>query len=95
VGLVVPLAIYRRLGLPNLRKWAGIGIALLMAGLMVANIHVALAASGGKMFAFEAWAYWLRLLFQPVFMLWALYVAGVIAAAPATVAPGTRARGVS
>jgi hypothetical protein len=26
IGLVIPLAVYSRLGLPNLRKWAGIGL---------------------------------------------------------------------
>jgi uncharacterized membrane protein len=78
VGLVVPLAVYRRLGLPNLRQWAGIGLAALLAALMVANVHVAVAASSGHLFAFDSWTYWLRLLFQPVFMVWALYAAGVI-----------------
>jgi uncharacterized membrane protein len=93
VGLVVPLAVYRRLGLPNLRKWAGIGIAILLAGLMVANVHVAIAATSGKAFAFEAWTYWLRLLFQPVFMVWALYAAGVIRRGPGVASPEAPARG--
>jgi uncharacterized membrane protein len=78
LGLVVPLAIYYRLGLPNLRWWAGIGIALMLAGLMVANINIAIQASRGAHLAFEVWTYWLRLLFQPLFILWALYAAGVI-----------------
>ncbi len=88
MGLVVPLAVYRRLGLPNLRKWAGIGIAVLLGGLMVANIHVALEATRGQMFAFGAWTYWLRLLFQPLFMIWALYSAGVIGTGPGKTSPG-------
>jgi uncharacterized membrane protein len=78
LGLIVPLAVYYRLGLPNLRQWAGIGIALMLAGLMVANINIAIQASRGAQLTFEAWTYWLRLLFQPLFMLWALYAAGVI-----------------
>ena len=78
LGLVTPLANYYRLGLPNLRQWAGIGIALMLAGLMVANINIALQASSGAPLAFAAWTYWLRLLFQPLFILWALYAAGVM-----------------
>jgi len=93
VGLVVPLAVYRRLGLPNLRRWAGIGLALLLAALMVANVHVAVAATSGKVFAFDTWTYWLRLLFQPVFMVWALYAAGVIRTGPGVASPEAPARG--
>lgn len=98
LGLVVPLAVYRRLGLPNLRKWAGIGLALLLGALMVANVHIAEVATGGKTFAFAAWLYWLRLLFQPLFVIWALYVGGVIAAGPegdwpSPPAPGDSSRG--
>jgi uncharacterized membrane protein len=78
VGLVVPLALYRRLGLPDLRYWAGVGITVMLAGLMVANINVAIKATGGHSFAFETWLYWLRLAFQLVFMAWALYAAEVV-----------------
>jgi uncharacterized membrane protein len=72
LGLVVPLTVYSRLGLPNLCQWVGIGIALMLAGLMVANINIALQASSETQLPFKAWTYWLRLLFQPLFMLWAL-----------------------
>ncbi len=78
IGLVMPLGVYRRLGLPDLRKWAGIGIALMLACLMIANVNVAVEASAGEHFAYTVWLYYLRLLFQPVFMVWALYAAGVI-----------------
>jgi uncharacterized membrane protein len=78
LGLVVPLAIYHRLGLPNLRQWAGIGIALMLTGLMVANVNIAVQASSGAHLAFAAWTYWLRLLFQPLFVVWALYASGVM-----------------
>ena len=46
--------------------------------LMIANINVAVEASTGERFAYQVWLYWLRLLFQPVFMVWALYSTGVI-----------------
>jgi uncharacterized membrane protein len=78
IGLVLPRAIYRRLGFPNLRTWAGIGLAVLLVFLVVANINVAVKGSGVQGLEFGAWYYWLRILFQPIFILWALFVAGVL-----------------
>ncbi len=78
IGLVVPLMVYRRLGLPNLRQWAGVGIAVMLVFLVIANINVALKGESVQGLEFGAWYYWLRLLFQPIFIIWALYVSGVI-----------------
>ena len=78
IGLVVPLAIYKRLGLPNLRKWAGVGLALMLALLVIANINVALKGRSVQGLEFGAWYYWVRPLFQLIFILWALYVSGVL-----------------
>jgi uncharacterized membrane protein len=78
IGLVIPLAVYSRLGLPNLRKWAGIGLAVMLAFLVIANIHVALQGSRVQGLEFGDWYYYLRPFFQPLFMLWALFVSGVI-----------------
>ena len=78
VGLVVPLAVYRRLGLPNLRKWAGVGLSVMLAFLVIANVNVALKGSTVQGLEFGRWYYWLRLLFQPIFMIWALFVSGAI-----------------
>lgn len=78
IGLVVPLAVYRRLGLPNLRKWAGIGLAVMLAMLVIANINVAVKGGSVQGLEFGAWYYWIRLLFQPIFILWALFVSEVI-----------------
>jgi uncharacterized membrane protein len=78
IGLVIPLAVYSRLGLPNLRKWAGIGLAVMLAFLVIANIHVALQGGRGQSLEFGDWYYYLRPFFQPLFMLWALFVSGVI-----------------
>ena len=39
IGLVIPLVIYSRLGMPNLRKWAGIGLAVMLAFLVIANVN--------------------------------------------------------
>ncbi len=78
IGLVVPLMVYRKLGLPNLRKWAGIGIAVMLVFLVIANVNVALKGESVQGLEFGAWYYWLRLLFQPIFIIWALYVSGAI-----------------
>ncbi len=78
VGLVIPLAVYSQLGLPNLRRWAGTGLAALLAFLVIANINVALRGSAVKGLEFGRWYYWLRPFFQPVFIIWALYASGLI-----------------
>ncbi len=78
IGLVIPPAAYKRLGLPNLRKWAGIGLAVMLALLVIANINVALKGSSVQGLEFGAWYYRVRPLFQPLFILWALYVSGVV-----------------
>jgi uncharacterized membrane protein len=78
IGLVIPRAVYQRLGLPNLRRWAGIGLATMLAFLVLANINVALKGGRVQGLEFGPWYYWLRPIFQPLFMLWALFVSGVI-----------------
>ena len=78
IGLVIPLVIYSRLGMPNLRKWAGIGLAVMLAFLVIANVNVALKGSRVQGLEFGPWYYYLRPFFQPIFMLWALFAAGVI-----------------
>jgi len=44
----------------------------------MANINVALKASSVQGLEFGAWYFWLRPFFQPIPMLWALFVSGVI-----------------
>lgn len=80
LGLAVPLGVYARLGLPNLRYWAGIGIAVMLCFLVIANINVALQGAGypGAGAALPGWYYWLRPALQPLIILWALYAAGVV-----------------
>jgi uncharacterized membrane protein len=78
IGLVIPLAVYRRLGLPNLRRWAGVGLAVMLAFLVMANIHVAVEGSQVQGLEFGPWYYFLRPLLQPIFMLWALFASGAI-----------------
>ncbi len=74
LGLLVPLAWHRKLGLPDLRRWAGLGLALLLALLVVANLEVAIQGDTVKGLEFGRWYYWLRPFLQPVFIWWALYV---------------------
>lgn len=80
IGLVLPLGLYSRLGLPNLRYWAGLCIAVMLAFLVIANINVALqgARYSGVADALPGWYYWLRPALQPLIITWALYAAGVI-----------------
>ncbi len=78
VGLVTPLTVYRRLGMPNLRRWAGSGLAVMLVFLVIANINVALEGSRVQGLEFGTWYYYLRPFLQPIFMLWALFVSGVI-----------------
>jgi uncharacterized membrane protein len=80
IGLIVPLAVYRRLGLPNLRRWAGIGLALFLAAIVIGNINVALQGTQVQEIPLGRWYYWLRPFLQPIFIIWALYAAGIIGA---------------
>jgi uncharacterized membrane protein len=77
VGLLVPLAVYRRLRLPDLRWWAGVGLTVLLASVVVANINVALQGQSVQGLEFGTWYLWLRPFAQPVIMAWALYAGGV------------------
>ena len=80
IGLLMPLSVYRAVGLPKLLKVVGICVAVMLGCLMVANLDIAIRATLGQHYAHAVWTYWLRLLFQPVFMLWALYATCVIKA---------------
>ncbi|HEY0877088.1 MAG TPA: hypothetical protein VGE10_01420 [Zeimonas sp.] len=78
IGLALSPAFYSRVGLPNLRRAAGIGLALQLAIVVVANVHVALTGATVAGLPFGAWYYWLRPLLQPLIIAWALYAAEVI-----------------
>ncbi len=78
LGLLVPLAVYRLLKLPNLRPLVGLGLALMLSVIVIANINVAVQGLQVQGLPFPAWYYWVRVLLQPVFVVWALFVAGVI-----------------
>jgi uncharacterized membrane protein len=78
IGLLVPLAAYRWLKLPNLRRLAGLGLALMLSVIVIANINVAVQGLQVQGLPFPAWYYWLRVLLQPIFVAWALFVGGVM-----------------
>ncbi|MDH6590404.1 putative membrane protein [Variovorax sp. TBS-050B] len=77
IGLLTPASLYRRLGWPNLQRQAGIWLAVMLVAVVAANINVALKGQSVEGLAFGAWYYWLRPLFQPVFVAWALFSVGV------------------
>ena len=76
LGLLIPVQVYRRLGLPNLQKQAGIWLAVMSVCVVAANINVALKGQTVQGLEFGAWYFWTRPLFQPVFICWALYCVG-------------------
>jgi len=78
IGLVIPLAVYRRFRLPNLRRWVGMGYAVMLALVVVANINLAVHAARSPELASSRWYYLLRPFLQPIFIIWALFVSGVI-----------------
>lgn len=90
VGLLLPAQVYRRLGLPDLRPVAGIGLALLLGLVVIANVHVALSGTTVDGLPFGAWYYWMRPLLQPLIIWWALYAAGVVGVRPAAGASAPR-----
>lgn len=78
LGLVLPVSLYRRLGLPNLQRQAGLWLAVMLVCVVAANINVALKGQTVDGLAFGAWYFWLRPLFQPMFVAWALFCVGLL-----------------
>lgn len=78
IGLLVPLRVYRNLGLPNLQRQAGIWLAVMLACVVLANINV--ADNGQTVLGLDlgVWYFWLRPAFQSIFILWVLYSVRVL-----------------
>jgi uncharacterized membrane protein len=68
IGLVVP----------QLRRLAGIMLAIYFCAVFPANIKNAVEGLTVEGLPAAAWYYWVRLLFQPLVIWWALYAATVI-----------------
>jgi uncharacterized membrane protein len=71
-GLLMPLAGWHRLKLPNLRPLAGLGLAMLLSVMVIANAHVAQAGAQVDGLPFGKDYAALRPLLQPFILLWAL-----------------------
>lgn len=59
-----------------LRRWrrsAGIGLAALLVAVFPANVYVAVSGGSIEGMTSNPVYYWVRLLFQPVFIAWALW----------------------
>lgn len=64
--------------IPALRGWAGVGLALYAVCVFPANLHHALDRVRVPGLPSSWWYHGPRLLFQPVFVWWALYAGGAI-----------------
>ncbi|MEQ9639476.1 MAG: DoxX family protein [Alphaproteobacteria bacterium] len=78
LGLLLPLVVWRRLGWPNLRPVAGVGLAMLLSVMVIANSHVAAAGGSIPGLPDSTLYYATRPLFQPFIVLWALVCSGAV-----------------
>jgi len=78
LGIAVPAALFARLGLPDLQRLAGILLAVMFAFLVIANFNVAIKGTGVDGLPFGELYFVLRPMFQPIFIVWALYSTGVL-----------------
>lgn len=74
--LLVPARVFARIGWQDAHRAAGIALAALFSLLVVANIHVAVKGRGIHGLDFGYLYFLIRPLFQPLFVLWALYCTG-------------------
>ncbi len=72
IGLLMPLAGWRFLRLPNLRPVAGVGLAMLLSVMVIANGHVAEVGAEVNGLSFGSGYSAIRPLLQPFIVLWAL-----------------------
>jgi uncharacterized membrane protein len=84
VGLLVPLAVWRQLGVPQMRRVVAVCISVMLVGLVWANINVAIQGKGVQGLEFGAWYFWLRPAFQPLFIAWVLFACRMIGRQPFT-----------
>jgi uncharacterized membrane protein len=63
---------------PRLQRLAGIMLAIYFVAVFPANIRNAIGGLQVEGLPAATWYYWLRLLFQPLAIWWALYASAVI-----------------
>ncbi|HEY9420280.1 MAG TPA: DoxX family protein [Thermoanaerobaculia bacterium] len=78
----------------RLRKPAAIALAVYFAAVFPANIKNAVEGTAVEGLPTAQWYYWVRLLFQPIAIWWALYAGGVIGPARQRVATATQPSGI-
>ena len=88
IGLAMPLRWWPRLGLPKLRRPAGVALAVMFAVLVIANINMAIEGANVHGLEFGRTYLIIRPFLQPLFILWALFAAGVVGTARLGVASG-------
>ncbi|MCY1535708.1 hypothetical protein D9M68_711230 [compost metagenome] len=76
--------------LPRTRRLAALMLALYFVCVFPANLHNALQGLNVAGLPSASWYYWLRLPFQPLVILWALYAGGVLARSGTPRFPGER-----
>ncbi|MEP1215708.1 MAG: DoxX family membrane protein [Marinobacter sp.] len=64
--------------IPGLQRWAGLLLAAYFVAVFPANVHNALYGLDAQGLPSTQWYYWVRLLFQPLAVWWALYCTGFI-----------------
>lgn len=64
--------------LPRFRRLAGLMLAIYFVAVFPANIHNALNGLAVEGLPQAQWYYWIRLLFQPLAIWWALYSAELV-----------------
>ncbi len=60
--------------IPRLRKFAGIGLIVLLVAVFPANIYVAVSNPTIPNLEYSVSSMWLRLLLQPIFIVWVWWV---------------------
>lgn len=72
LGLLLPRAAWRSFGLPNLRPFAGVGLAMLLSVVVLANGHMAEVGIGTQGLPTSQSYLVLRVFLQPFIVLWVL-----------------------
>ncbi len=78
VALLLPLRAWQALRLPDLRPLAGLGLAMLLSVMVIANGHVAATGSTVERLPFGTGYYVWRPFLQPLILAWVLLASGAL-----------------